>query len=155
MAKTTKETLTKGSGTAPEGGKKITAKQALFIQAFLLTGNATESARQAGFSHPNTQGPYLVNLRHVRAEIDKRRAESEKATVMTRQQRLERLSAIARDDADRKHAIQAMKLISQMNGELVQRTEVSGLNGGPIQTQALQDLPLQELTCLLDKSDDT
>lgn len=55
---------------------KLTEKQKRFIEHFLLTGCATQAAKNAGYAAPhNTQGYRLLHnprFAHVQEEIDKR-----------------------------------------------------------------------------------
>lgn len=50
-------------------GSSLSAKQRAFVDAYLLTKNATEAARQAGYAHPNSQGPRLLLNVRVKAAI--------------------------------------------------------------------------------------
>lgn len=72
----------------------ITKKRRIFIEEYLNCWNATEAARRAGYAHPNKQGPYLVNLGIVAAEIQKRINER----AMSADEVLDRLAQQARGD---------------------------------------------------------
>lgn len=50
-------------------------KQQVFVEEYLVTWNATEAARRAGYAHPNTQGPRLLVNVSVAEEIKVRLAE--------------------------------------------------------------------------------
>ena len=54
---------------------KLTRQQRLFVDFYIQTLNATESARLANYKHPNKSGPKLVNDHEgVQAEIESRLA---------------------------------------------------------------------------------
>ena len=54
---------------------KLTRQQRLFVDFYIQTLNATESARLANYKHPNKSGPKLVNHHEgVQAEIESRLA---------------------------------------------------------------------------------
>lgn len=72
----------------------LTDKQRVFIEHYLTCWNATEAARQAGYAHPNTQGPRLLVDVGI-AEVIKARI-TEKA--MTADEVLLRLAEQARGD---------------------------------------------------------
>ena len=69
-------------------------KQRAFVEEYLRLWNATEAARQAGYAHPNTQGPRLlldVGIQKiVRARIDEK--------AMSADEVLQRLAEHARGD---------------------------------------------------------
>ena len=46
------------------------AMQRTFLVRYLLHGNATKAAEEAGYAHPNTQGPRLLKNDKIREAID-------------------------------------------------------------------------------------
>ncbi len=52
----------------------LTAKRRIFIDAYLKCWNATEAARQAGYTYPDRQGPRLLGFVGVREIIAERLA---------------------------------------------------------------------------------
>lgn len=70
---------------------KLTAKQLAFIDAFIETHNATESAKRAGYSlrTSDVQGSRLLKDIRVAEEIRKRQEEAKKASIATAQQVME------------------------------------------------------------------
>jgi phage terminase small subunit len=60
----------------------------MFIEAYLMTWNATEAARQAGYKHPNKQGPTLVKVGNIDTAIKRRMRE----TAMTADEVVRRLT---------------------------------------------------------------
>lgn len=73
----------------------LTKKQRAFIEAYLHCWNATAAARIADYKHPNVQGPTLVNLSAIAAEIQARLDER----AMTANEVLTRLAEQARNEA--------------------------------------------------------
>lgn len=61
-------------GDGPGSVIRLTTKQRVFVEQYLICWNATEAARRAGYKHPNVQGPrLLVNVSvaaAIRARID-------------------------------------------------------------------------------------
>lgn len=63
--------------------QKLTERQRRFVDAYIKTGNASESARQAGYSDKVitvTAAKLLVNT-SIRAEIDRRLKEVQTARM--------------------------------------------------------------------------
>ena len=61
----------------------LTAKQQRFVANYLSTLNATEGAREAGYRHPNQQGPRLLVNVGIQEAIKKAMKEREKRTQVT------------------------------------------------------------------------
>ena len=73
-----------------KGPGDLTPKQARFVEEFLIDLNATQAAIRAGYAHPTTQGPRLLDNVGVAAAIAaaqekrSRRTEIDAAWVLTR-----------------------------------------------------------------------
>lgn len=74
---------------------KLTEKQSRFVRAYAQHGNATRAAEEAGYAHPNKQGPALVKLGVVSEALDKLRAKAEAKAIMSRDEALALLTAVA------------------------------------------------------------
>lgn len=63
--------------------KKLTVKQQRFVAAYIETGNATESARRAGYSKKTAEAIGLENLRkpRIKESIQKRLQEIDDAQI--------------------------------------------------------------------------
>lgn len=72
----------------------LTKRQQLFRDYYLASFNATDAARQAGYKHPNQQGPELLKQPHIAAAIDARLGE----VAMSANEVLARLTEQARSD---------------------------------------------------------
>jgi phage terminase small subunit len=79
---------------------KLTEKQKRFADYYVETGNATESARQAGYKQPHVQGSQNLEKPSVRAYIDKRLKELADKRIMGAQEALETLTLIARGEME-------------------------------------------------------
>lgn len=80
-------------------GKKLTPKQRKFINAYIKTGNATESARIAGYSETNVKQQGTDNLANtiIKAEIDKRMAKKDKELIADGDEILTFLTSVMRN----------------------------------------------------------
>lgn len=71
--------------TSTDGKSKmaLTAKQRRFVEEYLLSLNATDAARKAGYAHPTTQGPRLLENVGVAKEIAAQQAERAERVEVT------------------------------------------------------------------------
>lgn len=124
--------------------KKITVKQRRFVDEYVISGNATEAAKKAGYSPRSAKQMGAENLSKpvIKTEINKRLKEIENHKIMDMKEVMERLSAIARGEvtdekidnlgnvhrvkADTSTFIKAMELIGKRYSAWVDRKEVSG-----------------------------
>ena len=104
----------------------LNTKQLAFITAYLLNNSITESAKQAGYSDKtaHSQGSRLLKHAEVCAEIDRRRAESQKTADFTREQFLEE---VARTISVEKGAAKtaALRLYADILGWTTHKVEAS------------------------------
>ena len=77
---------------------KLTPKQKRFADEYIKTGNATESARLAGYKQPHVQGSQNLEKLSVKQYIEKRMDQIASPKIMTAQQVLERLTGIVSGD---------------------------------------------------------
>jgi phage terminase small subunit len=135
------------------GGKHFTAQVLAFAKHYCLTGNATESARVAGYEDPEHQGYKLLRQPTARKAIDAEMVASGSecsASIAGRTERLEILTSIVRGEApDTRHKdrINAATLIAKMNGELIAKTQLTGFDGKPL-TVGIEEVPLQDLIAM-------
>lgn len=111
----------------------LSAKQTLFIDEYLKSFNATQAALSAGYSPKSACAIGWENLRKPEiAEFIKRRLSE---TAMSADEVLKRLADIARggSGADVRDQIAALQLIGKNHKLFVEKSEVSGPNGGPIE----------------------
>ena len=76
----------------------MTERQKKFVDEYLVTGNASEAARRAGYSArcANRQGFKLLGNTEIRAEISARKKALADEKIATTQEVLERLTRILR-----------------------------------------------------------
>ena len=55
--------------------KPLTLRQERFVLEYIETGNATESARRAGYANPNMHGARMIVNDSIKRHIDLKRAE--------------------------------------------------------------------------------
>lgn len=55
--------------------KPLTLRQQRFVLEYIETGNATESARRAGYANPNMHGSRMIVNDSIKRHIDLKRAE--------------------------------------------------------------------------------
>ena len=117
----------------PKPKAPLTEKQRRFVRRYLAHGNATQAAREAGYSQPNKVSADLVKQGAVKAAIEAGQQKAEAADVMSREQALQNLTGIAKTAKMAKDRISATALLSKLQGwEAARKHEHSGPGGGPI-----------------------
>ena len=123
---------------------KLTLKQRKFVDEYIISGNASDAARKAGYS-PRTafrSGQENMQKPAVLAEIKRRMTEIESHKIMDMTEAMQELTAIARgettdeqlDNMGNKHQLKAnstarlraIELIGKRYSAWVDRKEVSG-----------------------------
>lgn len=82
---------------------KLSLKQQIFADEYIITGNATKSAIKAGYSekYANTNASKLLQNTTIKAYVEKRLAELKKERTLTMEEALELTSSIARGEPQR------------------------------------------------------
>ena len=111
--------------------QKLTPKQKRFVAEYLKTGNATESARRAGYAgNANTLGQVGdENLKkpNVAKAIEKANAKRDERLELEADWELKQCLDIleeCRREGDLKTAIQAVNTVGKLRGKFVQKIEV-------------------------------
>jgi phage terminase small subunit len=128
---------------------QLTERQRRFVREYIACGNATLAAERAGYKHPNKQGPPLVKLGHVAEAIAKSAAKADERAWMSREERLKLLNRIALglemeqaltlsgdpvpSPAKLRDRLKAIELQGRMEGDFVEKREVTGKDGGAIE----------------------
>ena len=132
---------------------RLTAKQARFVEEYMVDLNATQAAIRAGYSARNADkiGSELLGKTRVAAAIQAKRAEVSERTGRTVADVMRDIGRV-RDDAMRevcdhetgelsmlshKDALKALELEGKHLGAFADRVQVSGSGGGPIQTVSM------------------
>lgn len=104
-------------------GRELTAKQRAFLRAYQgeAQGNATQAARLAGYSHPGRQGHRLLKHVEIRRALEASREADAEAVIMSRRERKEALSRIARGKEEGEvrtsDRLRAIRLLARMEGD--------------------------------------
>jgi phage terminase small subunit len=77
-------------------GKRLTAKQKRFADAYIETGNVTEAARIAKYKQPQVQGSQNLEKLSVRSYIDERMKELDDAMIADQKEIMKALTSILR-----------------------------------------------------------
>lgn len=106
-----------------EGTGLLTFQQLAFIDEYLKTFNATQSAITAGYATKGAgaTASRLLSYVNVRAEIKKRQELKERSSNITREFITEKLLELIQDcyndeKTDRTSALKAMDMLAKMNG---------------------------------------
>lgn len=102
----------------------LTQKQLLFVESYLLLGNATEAAKAAGYSGNRATlgavGGENLKKPAIRAVIEERQAEIRQRSAVTLEEKRQKLWAIANacQQTDPARAIRAIHELNVMDGDL-------------------------------------
>lgn len=126
---------------------KLTPKQRRFVEEYLIDSNATQAAIRACYSQKtaNEQGARLlvnVSIQEAIAEGQAKAAERNEITVDNLLAELEesRKSALSQPTPQVSAAVAATMGKAKMLGFLADNVQLTGKNGGPIETvQAVSD----------------
>lgn len=124
--------------------RKLTSKQNAYLQNRVKNLGVSASYRKA---YPGQKmNPKAVSVAanrleqdaRIRLEIDKAKQAAADETILTRREALEILSTNARDrEADLRDKHIAIKQLSSMEGwDAPKKSELTGANGGPIETES-------------------
>ncbi len=102
----------------------LTARQKAFIAAY--SGNASEAARQAGYSPKwaDKFGPNLIGKnREIAAAIREREEKRVNSLILSREQRQVFWSTVVQDeDADMRDRLKASELLGRSEGDFLEKT---------------------------------
>lgn len=109
----------------------LSPKRRAFVDAYVLTGNASEAARKAGYTtKANVQGARLLAIANIRAAIAERAKPKESARIAEAQEVLEKLTAIMRDGSlEPKDQLKAAELLGKRYALWVERIEMEHKGG--------------------------
>lgn len=97
--------------------KPLTLRQQRFVLEYIETGNATESARRAGYANPNMHGARMIVNDSIKRHIDLKRAELMSDT----EKKIEWLTAKLTDEATDKGngdstRVRALEILGKIYG---------------------------------------
>ena len=79
---------------------KLSEKQKRFADYYIETGNATESARRAGYKQAHVQGSQNLDKLSIKTYIDSRLKEMADKRIMNAEEVMQLLTAIARNEVE-------------------------------------------------------
>lgn len=115
---------------------KLKGKQEKFCLAYAACGNATEAALKAGYSAKTARFIGCENLTkpNIKTRIAELGRVAEQKAFLTIEEKRRILQEIANDPEARKdERMKAIDLDNKMQGVYINRTEVSGAGGGPLE----------------------
>lgn len=115
--------------------KKLTPKQRAFCDYYIETGNATESAKRAGYKKPNVQGSQNLEKLSIKQYIDKRLKELESKRIANAGEVLQYLTKVMRGEEKDQFGLDA---------SLQDRTKAAELLGKRYAIFNSKDLELKE-----------
>lgn len=109
-----------------------------FCVEFVRCGNATEAYKNAGYKPRSdkvagTAAARLLGNVGIQKRIEELRRELDSHKIMDAAERRELLTQFARDEETAKpDRLKAMDLLNKMDGVYINKTQVSGTDGGPL-----------------------
>lgn len=113
---------------------KLTEKQKRFIDYYIETANATESAKRAGYSEKTAKNIGAENLTKLNFFIQKKLQQLEDKRIASANEVLQYFTAVMRGDEKDQFGLEASlkdrnfaaKCLAQRHGLLVEKKELSG-----------------------------
>lgn len=123
----------------------LTPKRRAFVLAYIgeARGGVIEAARLAGYAQPHPEGARLLRVATVQAAIEALRAPVERDAIASVDELRAFWTSVSRGDVKDGEApaglavrLRASELLGKSAGMFIERRELSGPNGGPVQTDA-------------------
>lgn len=118
----------------------LNVKQEKFCVEYARCGNATEAYKAAGYVATGESVRRNASRMLTKADIQKRlaeiTAEMAKPVIMNAEERQAMLTSIVKNafgDCDYNSACKAMDILNKMQGSYVNKLEIGGPDGGPIE----------------------
>ena len=122
----------------------MTHRQELFIQEYIKTGNATNSAIKAGYSKriAKSIGQRLLTFVNIKKRIEELSQKIANNNIMTAKERQEYLTKLINsDDVKVSDKLKALDILNKMTGEYIQKVEVNGeLKSDPFKNLTTDEL---------------
>ena len=122
----------------------MTHRQELFIQEYIKTGNATNSAIKAGYSKKTARviGQENLTKPYIKKKINELSQKIACNSIMTAKERQEYLTKLINAaDVKVSDKLKALDILNKMTGEYIQKVEVNG----EIKSDPFKDLTTEEL----------
>ena len=114
----------------------MNARQEVFCREYAACGNATTAAIKAGYSEKTARkiGSRLLTYVDIKKRIGELGKVCEEKAFLTIAEKRRILQEIAQDPEARKdERMKAIDLDNKMEGVYINRTELTGNNGGPLE----------------------
>lgn len=161
MTRKAREARPKGPADKTQQPDKLTGKQRAFAEHYAASGNATEAARAAGYAG-NAETLSQVgseNLRkpQVARYIASLAQAAQSSRIVTREERQQFWTSTMRGEVHKGEAprfadrLKASELLGKAQADFVDRHELTGKDGAPIQQETaltLEGKSIEELTAL-------
>lgn len=115
----------------------LTQRQRRFVSAYLVSLNAAEAARKAGYTGPHTDsiGSKILRRPAVKDSIDKALSSIMGAEAATIKHRVINELLNEAFIPEGRSKMKALELLAKYGGLLIEKHEVTGKDGGPITLQ--------------------
>lgn len=124
--------------------KKLTARQKMFCEYFVASGNATQSAIKAGYSdnYARDRIHSLMKSVGVSRYIEELQKKIQSSRIMSAVERQEWLTELIKNqkakDTDK---LKAIDILNKMEGEYLEKVQVTGeINSNPFNNLTLEEL---------------
>lgn len=118
--------------------RELTPKQKKFVE--LYNGNATQAAIAAGYSPKRADaiGYDLLRKTEISEAIRQREESESRERIADRQQRQFFWTSIMRgEEQEMKDRLRASELLGKSEGDFLERTELTGKDGGAVRVEAV------------------
>ena len=133
--------------------KPVNLRQEKFVMEYLASGNATQSAERAGYTHPNHQAFRLLLNNSVKAAIESKRAELMSDSEAKLASYVASLEAESRDADQSGTRVRALELLIKVVGGFApEQKEIHSYHGAFLADLDMDEPDLDEL--LVDNSKD-
>ena len=123
---------------------KLNVRQKSFCEYYVASGNATESAINAGYKekYAGVNADKLLKNTNIQKYIEELQEKAKGNRIMTAIERREFLTSMIKDgavkDTDR---LKALDILNKMDGEYTQKVEVNGnINSNPFSNLKTEEL---------------
>ena len=123
---------------------KLNVRQKSFCEYYVASGNATESAINAGYKekYAGVNADKLLKNSNIQKYIEELQEKAKGNRIMTAIERREFLTSMIKDgavkDTDR---LKALDILNKMDGEYTQKVEVNGnINSNPFSNLTTEEL---------------
>lgn len=107
----------------------MTARVKKFCDEYLVSGNATDAAKKAGYSQKTgySQGQRLLKNAEVSEYLEKRMQELQSAKIASAEEVLQYITSVVRsENEETKDRLKASELLAKRYGMLTDRVNITG-----------------------------